>query len=57
MKSSRFGALAVTFGPTSEILYAGLDDRYKRYMPTYVTWRDAIQECFNRGAKAVIWAA
>ena len=28
--------LAVTFGPTSEILYAGLDDRYKRYMPTYV---------------------
>lgn len=46
------GALAVTFGPTSEILYAGLDDRYKRYMPTYVTWRDAIQECFNRGCES-----
>lgn len=46
------GALAVTFGPTSEILYAGLDDRYKRYMPTYVTWRDAIEECFNRGCES-----
>ena len=43
------GALAVTFGSTSEILYAGLDDRYKRYMPAYLTWYEAINECFNRG--------
>ena len=56
MKSSRLLAL-LAFGPTSEILYAGLDDRYKRYMPTYVTWRDAIQECLTVAAKAVIWAA
>lgn len=43
------GALAITFGSTSEILYAGMDDRYKRYMPAYLTWHDAIQECFDRG--------
>lgn len=43
------GALAVTFGPTSEILYAGMDDRYKRYMPAYLTWYEAINKCFERG--------
>lgn len=43
------GALAITFGSTSEILYAGMDDRYKRYMPAYLTWFDAIKECFARG--------
>lgn len=43
------GALAITFGSTSEILYAGMDDRYKRYMPAYLTWFDAINECFERG--------
>lgn len=46
------GALAITFGPTSEILYAGMDDRYKRYMPAYLTWFDAIQECFARGCES-----
>jgi serine/alanine adding enzyme len=43
------GALAITFGSTSEILYAGMDERYKRYMPAYLTWYDAINECFERG--------
>lgn len=43
------GALAVTFGTTSEILYAGMDDRYKRYMPAYLTWFETISECFERG--------
>ncbi|MFK4566097.1 aminoacyltransferase [Enterococcus sp. UD-01] len=43
------GALAITFGSTSEILYAGMDERYKRYMPAYLTWYDAINECFVRG--------
>lgn len=43
------GALAITFGTTSEILYAGMDDRYKRYMPAYLTWFEAISECFARG--------
>lgn len=46
------GALAVTFGSTSEVLYAGMDERYKRYMPAYVTWYDAIEECFRRGCSS-----
>ncbi|MGL4695016.1 aminoacyltransferase [Enterococcus larvae] len=46
------GALAITFGTTSEILYAGMDDRYKRYMPAYLTWFEAINECFNRGCES-----
>ncbi|MBL1226392.1 aminoacyltransferase [Enterococcus sp. BWR-S5] len=45
------GALAITFGTTSEILYAGMDDRYKRYMPAYLTWYEAINECFERGCE------
>lgn len=45
------GALAITFGSTSEILYAGMDERYKRYMPAYLTWFDAINECFERGCE------
>lgn len=46
------GALAVTFGTTSEILYAGMDDRYKRYMPAYLTWFETINECFERGCES-----
>ncbi|MHC5216989.1 aminoacyltransferase [Enterococcus sp. LJL128] len=46
------GALAITFGTTSEILYAGMDDRYKRYMPAYLTWYEAINECFERGCES-----
>ncbi|MDR2833750.1 MAG: aminoacyltransferase [Streptococcaceae bacterium] len=44
------GTLSIVFGKTSEILYAGLDDNYKRYMPAYLTWFETIQETFNRGA-------
>ncbi|WP_086349415.1 aminoacyltransferase [Candidatus Enterococcus clewellii] len=46
------GALAVTFGTTSEILYAGMDEHYKRYMPAYLTWFEAINECFERGCES-----
>jgi serine/alanine adding enzyme len=44
------GTLTIIFGKTSEILYAGMDDSYKRYMPAYITWFETLQECFNRGA-------
>jgi len=44
------GTLSVVFGKTSEILYAGLDENYKRYMPAYLTWFETIAECFKRGA-------
>lgn len=43
------GTLSITFGTTSEILYAGMDEQYKRYMPAYLVWFETIQECFNRG--------
>ncbi|MBP2099438.1 aminoacyltransferase [Enterococcus rivorum] len=43
------GTLSITFGTTSEILYAGMDESYKRYMPAYFVWFETIQECFSRG--------
>ncbi|MCB5952424.1 aminoacyltransferase [Enterococcus sp. BWT-B8] len=46
------GTLALNFGSTSEILYAGMDDRYKRYMPAYKAWYESINECFNRGCQS-----
>lgn len=45
-KATIAGALAVTFGTTSEILYAGMDEQYKRYMAAYLTWFETINECF-----------
>ena len=43
------GTLSVLFGQTSEILYAGMDDEFKRYMGPYLTWYKTIEESFNRG--------
>ena len=43
------GALVVTFGNTGEILYAGMDEHFKRYMAPYPTWVKAFEECFARG--------
>jgi serine/alanine adding enzyme len=45
------GALAITFGSASEILYAGMDERYKRYMPAYLAWFETINESFKRGCE------
>ena len=46
------GTLSVLFGASSEILYAGMDESYKRYMPAYLTWFETICECFTRGANS-----
>ena len=43
------GALVITFGNTGEILYAGMDEHFKRYMAPYPTWIKAFEECFTRG--------
>ena len=43
------GTLTVVFGKTSELLYAGMDDRYKRYMAPYITWMKTMEECFSLG--------
>jgi serine/alanine adding enzyme len=45
------GTLTIVYGHTSEILYAGMDDDYKRYMPAYLTWFATIAEAFNMGAR------
>ncbi|MDR0691095.1 MAG: aminoacyltransferase [Streptococcaceae bacterium] len=56
-KKERFGAkviiagtLTIVFAKTSEILYAGMDESYKRYMPAYLTWFTTLQEAFAQGA-------
>lgn len=43
------GALCVKFGPTAEILYAGMDDRYKRYMAPYQSFYNCMTWSFERG--------
>ncbi len=43
------GTLTVIYGKTSEILYAGMDNDFKRYMGPYLTWYKTIEECFERG--------
>lgn len=45
------GVLAVVYGSGSEILYAGMDERFKRYMAPYKVWLEAIRQCFAKGAK------
>lgn len=43
------GNLTVAFGPTSEILYAGMNDRYKRYMAPYAVFYHAMLWSFAQG--------
>lgn len=43
------GALCVKFGPTAEILYAGMDDTYKRYMAPYATFYSCMEWSFAHG--------
>lgn len=43
------GALCVKYGPTSEILYAGMNDRYKRYMAPYASFYSCMTWSFAKG--------
>lgn len=43
------GTLSVPYGQTSELLYAGMDDAFKHYMPAYYTWFASIEEAFSLG--------
>lgn len=45
------GALCVKFGSTAEILYAGMDDRYKRYMAPYASFYKCMTWSFEHGCK------
>lgn len=42
--------LSVDFGPTSDNLYAGMDEEYRRYQPAILTWYETARQAFIRGA-------
>lgn len=44
------GTLSIVYGKTSEILYAGMNDTFKRYMAPYLIWYTTIEHCFSCGA-------
>ena len=45
------GTLTIIYGKTAEILYAGMNDQFKRLMGPYLTWYETMQRCFDQGCK------
>lgn len=45
------GALVVAYGKTAEILYAGMDDTFKRYMAPYATFYTCMTWSFDKGCR------
>ena len=43
------GALCIKYGKTSELLYAGMDNRYKRYMAPYASFYKCMEWSFKHG--------
>lgn len=46
------GALCVRFGKTAELLYAGMNDTYKRYMAPYTTFFRCMEWSFQHGCES-----
>ncbi|WP_195348352.1 aminoacyltransferase [Streptococcus australis] len=44
------GTLTLEFGATSENVYAGMDENFRRYQPAILTWYETAQHAFDRGA-------
>ena len=44
------GTLTLEFGGTSENVYAGMDEKFRRYQPAILTWYETAQHAFDRGA-------
>ena len=44
------GTLVLEFGKTSENIYAGMDEDYRRYQPAILTWYETANHAFERGA-------
>ena len=44
------GTLTLEFGGTSENIYAGMDENFRRYQPAILTWYETAQHAFDRGA-------
>ncbi|MGQ7324447.1 peptidoglycan bridge formation glycyltransferase FemA/FemB family protein [Streptococcus suis] len=45
------GTLTIDFAGTSEIIYAGMDEKFKHYQPALLTWVETAKYAFERGAK------
>ena len=45
------GTLTVVYGNTSEILYAGMNETFKRLMGPYLTWYKTLEHCFSLGCR------
>lgn len=43
------GVLSIRFGDTMEMLYAGMDDRFKKFMPQYLLYVEQMKEAFTLG--------
>ena len=46
------GALCVKFGKDAELLYAGMDDTYKRYMAPYLAFYKCMEWSFAHGCRS-----
>lgn len=44
------GTLVLEYGATSENIYAGMDEEYRRYQPALLTWYETAKHAFKRGA-------
>ena len=44
------GTSTLEFGGTSENVYAGMDENFRRYQPAILTWYETAQHAFDRGA-------
>ncbi|MBP2620418.1 aminoacyltransferase [Streptococcus panodentis] len=44
------GTLTLEYGATSENIYAGMDEEYRRYQPAIITWYETAKHAFERGA-------
>lgn len=44
------GTLTLEYGKTSENIYAGMDEEYRRYQPAIMTWYETAIHAFERGA-------
>lgn len=45
------GTLTLEYGKTSENIYAGMDEEYRRYQPAIITWYETAIHAFKRGAE------
>ncbi|MGU7972265.1 peptidoglycan bridge formation glycyltransferase FemA/FemB family protein [Streptococcus suis] len=45
------GTLTIDFAGTSEVIYAGMDEKFKHYQPALLTWVETAKYAFERGVK------